>query len=205
MVRIEIINVSKKYESNVLFKNLNMQLLSGTQYCIIGSNASGKSVLLKMLSGIIIPDSGVITITSSKQNPSIGALIESPNFIQHLSGFSNLQLLANFRRRIKKSAIINTMINIGLDPYSKIPYSKYSLGMKQKLGIAQAIMESPDILLLDEPINSLDSQGANTILNLINDYSKNNLVVTTAHQCDKDYSGIICKIHNHIIELEDAK
>ena len=208
---IETKNLTKTYKEFIAVDHVSLHIKKGSIYGFLGPNGAGKSTTMKMLLGLTAPTDGEFQIDNMtfpndrvRILKEVGSFIESPSFYPNLTGRENLDIIRRILE-LPASSVDKALELVGLSEFGNRLAKKYSLGMKQKLGIAQAIMESPDILLLDEPINSLDSQGANTILNLINDYSKNNLVVTTAHQCDKDYSGIICKIHNHIIELEDAK
>ena len=162
---IEIKNVVKKWGNNTVLKSVNLMAERSEIVCIIGHNGSGKTVLMKCVCGFITPDSGEITISGKRIGKdidipkNIGLIIETPGFLPNFSGFSNLWQLAKIRGKITKDDVRAIMKKVGLDPNEKKHVGKYSLGMRQRLGIAQAIMENPDILILDEPMNGLDKDG----------------------------------------------
>ena len=169
MITIEVKHVSKRFKDTLALDNLSLSLESGKIYGLIGRNGSGKTVLLKLICGIGIPTEGEIyvrgiNIAKSKEAPNdIGAIIETPGFILSASGYANLKYLARLRSKISDDQIKDTMNMMGLDANSKKRVGKYSLGMRQRLGIAQAIMEGQDILLLDEPMNGLDIHGVEDV------------------------------------------
>lgn len=140
---------------------------------IIGANGSGKTVLMKCICGFLLPDSGRVLIDGRQVGkafdfpPSLGLIIETPGFLPSRSGISNLKLLAAIRHRAKKEDLIRAMERVGLDPGLRKPVGKYSLGMRQRLGLAQAIMEDPKLLILDEPFNGLDQKGVAEIRSLL--------------------------------------
>lgn len=140
---------------------------------IIGHNGSGRTVLMKCICGFITPDSGEITVSGKRLGKdidipkNIGLIIETPGFLPNFSGFSNLWQLAKIRCKISKDDVRSVMKTVGLDPDEKKHVGKYSLGMRQRLGIAQAIMETPGILMLDEPMNGLDKDGVNDMRELL--------------------------------------
>ena len=142
-----------------------MTLESGKIYGLVGRNGSGKTMLMKHILGFVSPTSGTITIDGKVLGKdidapdNIGAIIENPGFLPGYSGFSNLKMLASIRHKISDEDIKNAIRLVGLDPESKKHVGKYSLGMRQRLGLAQAIMEDPDLLILDEPMNGLDKDG----------------------------------------------
>lgn len=138
---------------------------TGKIYGVVGNNGSGKTVLMKCICGFMHPDKGQIYVGGSRVGKEcdfpdkLGVIIETPGFLPALSGYKNLKILADLKGRIGKNEIIETLQRVGLNPKMKKPVSKYSLGMRQRLGIAQAIMENPDVLILDEPFNGLDKAG----------------------------------------------
>ncbi len=163
--KISVINVGKEFVGAAVLSEVNAEFEKGKIHGIIGRNGSGKTVLLKCICGLIRDYTGSILIDGKecKKTPlnhqDIGAIIETPGFIHGYSGYANLKFLANIRHRIGNDEIIAAMKVAGLDPTSRKHVEKYSLGMRQRLGIAQAIMEDPDILILDEPMNGLDHVG----------------------------------------------
>ena len=162
---IEVKNVVKRWGNNTVLKSVDLTAEHSEIIGIIGHNGSGKTVLMKCICGFITPDSGEITVSGKRIGKdidipkNIGSIIEAPGFLPNFSGFSNLWQLAKIRGKISKDDIRSAMKTVGLDPNEKKHVGKYSLGMKQRLGIAQAIMEDPDVLILDEPLNGLDKDG----------------------------------------------
>lgn len=162
---IDLSNVSKSFKEGAALSEVTKAFESGKIHGIIGRNGSGKTVLLKCICGFIPLTGGEITVRGKKIGKdvdipdNIGIIIEAPSFLPNYSGYGNLRLLASINRRIRKEEIRAAITTVGLDPQSKKHVGKYSLGMRQRLGIAQAIMEDPDILILDEPFNGLDISG----------------------------------------------
>ena len=161
--KIEIENLKKSFKNQVVLRNVSVNFEAGKIHGIIGRNGSGKTVLFKILAGFLIPDSGQIVIDGIKMDPTMkremGILIEKPGFLDHLDAFKNLSLLASIQHHINNQDIRAAITAVGLDPSDKKPVGKYSLGMRQRLGIAQAIMEKPSLLILDEPMSGLDKNG----------------------------------------------
>lgn len=166
---IKLVGVSKSFKGNTLFSDVNLDIKQGTIVGFRGRNGSGKSVLFKIIAGLYTPDEGDVFIRGEKLGDkidfpdSVGILVDSPGFIEVLSGFENLRLLAEIKGQTSQQAIKTAMKELGLDPDNKKRVKNYSLGMKQKLGIIQATMEGQDIVLLDEPFNALDD-GSNQYL-----------------------------------------
>lgn len=162
---IEMKSVVKRWGNNTVLKSVDFSVNSSEIVGIIGHNGSGKTVLMKCICGFITPDSGEITVSGKRVGKdvdipkNIGLIIESPGFLPNFSGFSNLWQLVKIRGKISKDDVRRVIEKVGLNPDEKKHVGKYSLGMKQRLGIAQAIMENPDILILDEPMNGLDKNG----------------------------------------------
>ena len=162
MSLISIKDVSKSFKGNTLFENVNLDIENGKIYGFVGPNGSGKSVLFKMICGFIFPDKGAITIQGSeigkvKRFPeNFGVIIDRPGYIANKTGFQNLKELSLIRGTIGDEQIAETMEMVGLDAHSTQKAKNYSLGMKQKLAICQAIMEKQEVLILDEPFNALD-------------------------------------------------
>ena len=162
---IEIKNLSLTIKKTEILKKINISFEKGKIHGLIGRNGSGKTMLMKCICGFIKPTDGEI-IANEKRigkdcdfTDSVGIIIETPGFIPYYSGYKNLKLLADLNKKISKEQIKSAMNQVGLDPDLKRHVKKYSLGMRQRLGLAQAIMENPDILILDEPMNGLDKNG----------------------------------------------
>lgn len=179
-------NVSKSINKSVILNEISYHFKSGFIYGIKRSNGSGKTMLLKLISGLLRPTSGEIEINNKilykdiDFPESIGVLIENPAFMPNLTGLKNLKCISLIKDIIKTEEINNIMLDIGLDPNDKRYFKKYSLGMKQKLGIACAFMENPDIIILDEPTNALDSESVNKLKELILKYKNNNRIILIA-------------------------
>ena len=186
VVRLE--DYCKSFKSAEVLKNINLTLESGKVIGLKGKNGSGKTMLMRAISGLILPTSGKVYINDKELGrqisfpPSIGILIENPSFISNYTGFKNLKILASIQNRISEDAIRK----VGLDPDDKRTFKKYSLGMKQRLGIAAAIMERPDIVILDEPINALDEAGAGLIKGLLDELKANgSLIIIACHDTEE--------------------
>ena len=155
----------KGYKEQHVLKDISFEVEKGDFFGILGRNGSGKTMLMKMILGFVSPSSGSIKIEGKvlgkdiSMPDRIGAIIENPGFLPEYSGFKNLKFLAMIHHKISSEEIRDAMRIVGLDPDSKKHVGKYSLGMRQRLGIAQAIMEEPSLLILDEPMNGLDNQG----------------------------------------------
>lgn len=162
---IDVRNVFLTLGKTDILKDISVSFERGKIHGLIGRNGSGKTMLMKCICGFVKPNSGVITVDGKQVGKdcdfpqSMGVIIETPGFIPYYSGYKNLKLLAELRGKIGGGEIKNTMHRVGLDPELKRPVRKYSLGMRQRLGLAQAIMENPDLLILDEPMNGLDKEG----------------------------------------------
>lgn len=190
VVRLE--DYCKSFKSAEVLKNINLTLESGKVIGLKGKNGSGKTMLMRAISGLILPTSGKVYINDKELGrhisfpPSIGILIENPSFISNYTGFKNLKILASIQNRISDDEIRDAIIKVGLDPDDKRTFKKYSLGMKQRLGIAAAIMERPDIVILDEPINALDEAGAGLIKGLLDELKANgSLIIIACHDTEE--------------------
>lgn len=162
---IEVKNVSLTLNKTEILKHIDLSLEEGKIHGLIGRNGSGKTMLMKCICGFVKPSEGEIFVAGKKIGrdcdfpQNTGIIIEAPGFVPYYSGYKNLKLLAGLRNKIGKDEIISAMKTAGLDPYLKRHVRKYSLGMRQRLGLAQAVMENPDLLILDEPMNGLDKDG----------------------------------------------
>lgn len=188
MMNIKISHVSKIIKNNPVIKDISMELQSGAVYGFKGINGSGKTMLMRLISGLIRPSQGEISMNGKILGKdisfpnSIGVFLENPAFLDAYSGFNNLKLLASIKSVASDEDIRNTLLRVGLDPNSDKKYKKYSLGMKQRLGIAAAIMEKPEIVILDEPTNSLDEDGVDLVKHIVrNEKERGALVVVSCH------------------------
>lgn len=174
-IMIKVDNLRKTFGEEEVLKGISCEFAKGKMHAVIGNNGSGKSVFFKCICGFIRPTQGHIYVNGKVIGKdidfpdSIGVIIERPGFIPQMSGFKNLQMLARIRKKITDHQIREMILKVGLDPLSKKPVGKYSLGMKQRLGIAQAIMEDPELIILDEPFNGLDKNGVQEIRSLLMD------------------------------------
>lgn len=161
-MKISVKDVSREMKSNIILDNINLEFESGKIYCLCGHNGSGKTMLLRAIAGLIQIDHGEIMIDEKILHkdidypPEMGLIIETPTFFKYYTGMENLQYLAEIRNKISQNDIIEALKRVGLDPNDRRTVAKYSLGMKQRLAIAQAVMEKPQLILLDEPTNALD-------------------------------------------------
>ena len=184
MIKIE--NYSKKIKDTVVLENINMVLNDGMIYGIQGENGSGKTMLMRGICGLIKGSEGCITIDGKVIGKDIsfpediGVLIENPSFIPKYTGYKNLKLVADIQGKVDKEEIKKTLQKVGLKPDDKRTYKKYSLGMKQRLGIACAIMGTPKLIILDEPFNGLDEKGVLQIRDVIKGLKQKNCIVIVA-------------------------
>lgn len=191
----------KKFKDTVVLNDVSVDFERGKIHGIIGRNGSGKTVLFKSICGFMPLTSGTVTVNGKIVGkdidiPSdIGIIIEAPGFLANYSGFKNLKLLASIRRKITDAQIKEAMETVGLDCKSKKRVGKYSMGMRQRLGIAQAIMENPQILLLDEPMNGLDNRGVDDIRHLLLELRKNGKTILIASHSKEDIDLLCDTVH----------
>ena len=203
---IQVNNISKSYNKLTVLKNISINFESGKIYGLIGRNGSGKTLLMKCICGLISVTSGSILINGSDISKrslneiNIGAIIEQPGFLPNLSGYQNLKILAKIKNIIGDKEIRKAMNLVGLDSDSRKKAGKHSLGMKQRLGIAQAIMENQQILLLDEPMNGLDNSTVETIREIIAKLQKEGKTIIIATHYKEDIE-ILC---DEVIELDNG-
>ena len=170
---IEVKNVYKSFGEEEVLKDVSRSFEIGKIHGIVGNNGSGKTVLMKCICGFLKPTSGQIFVNYKEVGKEtdfpedVGIIIETPGFLPNISGTKNLRLLASLQRKIDDTVIRNAIERVGLDPDMKKPVGKYSLGMRQRLGLAQAMMEDPQIFILDEPFNGLDKHGVVHIRSII--------------------------------------
>ena len=198
---IEVQNVVKRFRDQVVLKNVSISFEKGKIHGIVGRNGSGKTVLFKCICGLMHPEEGVILVNGKRVGrdvdmpEDIGAIIEAPGFLPNYSGYKNLRFLANIRRKIGKEEILNVLKTVGLDPESRKQVGKYSLGMRQRLGIAQAIMEDPEILILDEPMNGLDNAGVQDIRALLLELKAQGKTILLASHNHEDIAALCDTVH----------
>lgn len=198
---IEVQNVVKRFRDQVVLKNVSISFEKGKIHGIVGRNGSGKTVLFKCICGLMHPEEGVILVNGKRVGrdvdmpEDIGAIIEAPGFLPNYSGYKNLRFLANIRRKISKEEIVNVLKTVGLDPESRKHVGKYSLGMRQRLGIAQAIMEDPEILILDEPMNGLDNAGVQDIRALLLGLKEQGKTILLASHNHEDIATLCDTVH----------
>ena len=185
---IEIKDLKMTFGKDEVLKGITHSFEKGKVHGIVGNNGSGKTVMMKCICGFLKPTSGTVTVNGKligRQEDfpkSLGLIIEAPGFLPHLSGFRNLSILASVNKKINKQRIKDTIRLVGLDPDMKKPVGKYSLGMRQRLGIAQAIMEDPELLILDEPMNGLDKNGVQEMRELLKGLvGKGKTIILSSH------------------------
>jgi ABC-2 type transport system ATP-binding protein len=172
-IAISVQNVSKDFGQERVLNSVSRDFEKGKIHGIVGNNGSGKTVLMKCICGFLISTEGTVTVNGKRVGrdvdfpPDLGLIIETPGFLPNLSGAKNLEILASLNKKIGLAEIADSIRRVGLDPLMKKPVGKYSLGMRQRLGIAQAIMEDPALLILDEPLNGLDKHGVREMRDLI--------------------------------------
>ncbi len=206
-MKIRVEAVTKKLSGRVVLKNVNYIFESGNIYGIVGKNGSGKTMLLRTIVGLIKPTEGKIYIDDQQLGsdidflPNVGLIIEKPQFLNYLTGLDNLKLLAEIKDIVNEEQIKEYMEMFSLESECKLPMKKYSLGMQQKIGIIQAIMENPDVLVLDEPFNALDEGSVNKVFELLFKYKEEGkLIILTSHHKDD-----IEKVCNKIVTMCDGE
>ena len=206
-MELKVDALSKTIRGVTVLENISCTFVSGTIYGVVGKNGSGKTMLLRELAGLIHPTAGSVTVDGKRLHrdldfpQNLGILIEKPEFIPYLTGLENLKLLAEIRRIATEDTIRDWMKRFSLNPDSKLPIKKYSLGMKQKVGITQAIMEDPEILILDEPFNALDEASVDFLRKLLLQYRDEGklIILTSHHKADID---AVC---SQILTLEEGR
>lgn len=194
---ITVEGVTKSYKGVKVLNNVCISFERGKIHGIVGRNGSGKTMLIKAICGLIEPDEGHVTVNQEIIGKDVdfpkntGVIIEAPGFLPSLSAYNNLAYLASLRNIIGKEEICRAMSLVGLDPKEKKQVGKYSLGMKQRLGLAQAIMENPDILILDEPMNGLDKKGVSEVRELLLKFKSDKKTILLVSHNAEDI-GILC-------------
>lgn len=208
-MKIEVVNADKYIKKSLILKGVNLTLEGGKIYGLQGPNGGGKTMLMRLLCGLIRPTEGKVLIDGKRLGTdmdfpdSLGLLIENPAFLPNYTGLQNLCLLARLRNRVGEAQLRQTLTDVGLSPDDKRKYRKFSLGMKQRLGIAAAVMEQPELILLDEPTNALDDRGVEQICDLIRrERDRGALIVLACHDADvlESLSDEIFYVHDGLVE-----
>lgn len=216
-MEIKINQLTKQIKGVTVLEDITLTMQGGKIYGLKGPNGCGKTMLMRAISGLIMPSSGSVEIDGQELGkdisfpPSIGLLIEYPSFVNGYTGLKNLQMIASIQNKITEEQVREAIQRVGLNPDDKRTFKKYSLGMKQKLGIACAIMENPELIILDEPVNALDEAGISMVRDILHDYRKKGaLIIIACHDkeeleflSDEIYSISEGKITGHDVLLGD--
>lgn len=203
---VKVENVTKYFKQEKVLDDVNMNLETGHIYGIVGKNGAGKTVLFKIIAGFIKPSSGKVTVAGKiigvdRDFPdSLGLIIETPGFLSQYNAYQNLLYLANINNKISKEDVKESIRMVGLDPDSNKKVGKFSLGMRQRLGIAQAIMENPNLIILDEPMNGLDKKGIEDVKELLLKLKGDGKTILMASHYAEDME--IC---DEVFQMEDGK
>ncbi len=201
MAIISVKNVSLTLGKTQILKDINVEFEEGRIHGLIGRNGSGKTMLMKCICGFIKPTNGEITVDGKRVGKDVdfpkdmGIIIETPGFIPYYSGYKNLKLLAGLNNKIGKEQVRESMKKVGLDPDLMRHVKKYSLGMRQRLGLAQAIMEDPQLLILDEPMNGLDKQGVADMRRYLLELKANGKTILIASHSAEDIDVLCDTVH----------
>lgn len=198
---ITVKNATKQFKEAVVLNNISVTFEKGNVHGLIGRNGSGKTMLMKCICGIVPLTSGEITVNDKVIGKdtdipkNVGVIIETPGFLPGYSGYSNLKFLAMVNHKIGKEEIRNAIKSVGLNPDDKKHVGKYSLGMRQRLGLAQAIMENPDLLILDEPMNGLDKDGVKDMRQYLLDLKEQGKTILIASHSAEDIDVLCDTVH----------
>ena len=207
---IAVENVSKSFGDELVLDHVSRSFEKGKIHGIVGNNGSGKTVLMKCICGFLIPTEGSITVNGRRVGvdvdfpPDLGIIIETPGFLPALSGVKNLAILASLNRKNGREQIERTIRRVGLDPDMKKPVGKYSLGMRQRLGIAQAIMEDPSLLILDEPFNGLDKHAVMQMRKLLKELKAEGKTILLASHNQRDIDELcdtVCEMDAGVMRM----
>ncbi len=209
-------NVCKSFNKIPVVSGADFTIEKGEICGFIGRNGSGKTVVFKLMTGLLLPDTGTVLINDENYSgrsgffPSLGVMIETPGFIPHYSGLKNLKILNSMSHNpVPKNEIKDLMIRLGLDPKNSRPVRTYSLGMRQKLGIIQAVMNKPELLVLDEPMNSLDTESVSEIRTLFSELNASGTTIVIASHIAEDIETLCTRIFRidnaEVTELETEK
>lgn len=194
-------HLAKTIKEKTILSDINLTLESGVVYGFVGRNGSGKTMLFRALSGLMKPDAGEVRYGEQVLHrdfsvlPGLGMVLENVGLYPELTGYKNLELLSRINKKIGEEEIRDAIRRVGLDPADKRPYRKYSLGMKQRIVIAQAIMEKPDVLMLDEPTNSLDEGGVEEIRKIVKQEKERGAIVLLSSHNREDISLLADEVY----------
>ncbi len=200
-MKIELKNLSKNFDKNKVIDNINITFTEGNIYGLYGRNGSGKSVIMKLICGFLIPTEGQILFDGIDFNAndeypnSLRAVIERPSFFPNLTGYENLKLLAEIQNKISDKEIIESLKIVNLINEKDKKFSKYSLGMKQKLAIAQAIMEDPKIIILDEPFNGIEEKTVSKLIKYLKEEKQKGKIIIFSTHIKEDLDNLADKIY----------
>lgn len=200
-MKLTVENLCKKIKDRVILDNINLNLESGNVYGFVGRNGSGKTMLFRAVSGLINIDSGKVMLDEKELHkdmqvlPDMGIILENAGLYSEFTGRKNLQILAGIRKKITPEEVDKAIERVGLDPDDRRTYRKYSLGMKQRIVLAQAIMEHPSILFLDEPTNALDEDGVNRIRRIVAEEKERGSIVLLASHNKEDIEMLADKVY----------
>ncbi len=207
---ISVKNLSKDFGQERVLHNVTRDFERGRIHGIVGNNGSGKTVLMKCICGFLIPTEGEVIVNGKRVGkdvdfpPGLGLIIETPGFLPNMTGVKNLEILASLNKKIGLEEIAAAIRRVGLDPLMKKPVGKYSLGMRQRLGIAQAIMENPSLLILDEPLNGLDKHGVMEMRQLIKGLKKQGKTILLASHNQGDIDELcdtVCEMDAGVMTM----
>lgn len=194
---VKLENITKQIGTTTILENICLTMKCGQIYGITGENGSGKTMLMRVIAGLVNPSSGQLMFDGKNRvdaDPNIGIMIENASLYLELSGRENLRLLASIRKRATNEEIDQAIRRVGLEPEDKRTFRKYSLGMKQRLMLAQAIMEQPEVLLLDEPTNAIDRKGVELVHQIMNEEAQRGAVVLLASHVDYDVRSLCSRV-----------
>lgn len=204
---LEIKDISKKIGEDYVLREINLSMDKGRIYGLQGKNGCGKSMLMRVICGLVLPTEGKVIIDGEELGKdisfprSIGVLIEKPGFLDSYSGYQNLKMLASIQGRVEEEGILKAIQRVGLEDVMHKKYRKYSLGMKQKLGIAAAILERPGIVILDEPANALDEKSEEKLWKIVREEKERGaLVIVSCHT-----SEILETVTDQIFRMDGGK
>ena len=190
-------NITKQIGKTTVLTDICLTMKCGQICGITGENGSGKTMLMRVIAGLVSPSTGKLLFDGKNRadaNPNIGILIENASLYPELSGRENLRLLASIRKQATNEDIDQAIRRVGLEPTDKRTFRKYSLGMKQRLMLAQAIMEQPDVLLLDEPTNAIDKKGVELVHQIMSEEASRGAIVLLASHVDYDIRSLCSKV-----------